>query len=67
MNLKNDNPSETLACFAAKLRFDDIPEPVLRRAEDLFLDWFGSSLAGKGARSVEAIERFARQMGPGVG
>jgi len=40
---------------------------VLRRAEDLFLDWFGSALAGKGARPVEAIERFAAAMGPAVG
>jgi 2-methylcitrate dehydratase PrpD len=59
----NDHPSQTLASFAAKLRFEDIPEPVLRRAEDLFLDWFGSALAGKGARPVETIERFAQQMG----
>ncbi|MFC7513536.1 MmgE/PrpD family protein [Herbaspirillum sp. GCM10030257] len=57
--------SETLATFAATLRFEDIPETVVRRAEDLFLDWFGSALAGKGARPVEAIERFATTMGPG--
>jgi 2-methylcitrate dehydratase PrpD len=62
-----DHPSETLASFAARLRFGDIPEPVLRRTENLFLDWFGSALAGKGARPVETIECFARQMGPGAG
>src|SRR5450759_516368 len=62
-----DHPSKTLASFAANLRFEDIPEPVLRRAEDLFLDWFGSALAGKGARAVETIESFARQMGPAPG
>ena len=45
----------------------DIPAPVLRRAEDLLLDWIGSALAGKGARPVESIERFARQMGPADG
>jgi 2-methylcitrate dehydratase PrpD len=56
--------SSTLAQFAATLAFEDIPEPVMRRAEDLFLDWMGSALAGKGARPVETIERFARQMGP---
>lgn len=58
------HPTMALANFAASLRFDRIPEPVLRRAEELLLDWFGSALAGKGARPVEAIERFARQMGP---
>jgi 2-methylcitrate dehydratase PrpD len=57
------SPSKTLADFAANLRFEDIPPPVIQRAEDLFLDWFGSALAGKGARAVEAIECFARSMG----
>jgi 2-methylcitrate dehydratase PrpD len=61
------NPSQTLAAFAANLRFDDIPEPVIRRAEDLFLDWFGSTVAGKGARAVETIDRFAQQAGPESG
>ena len=49
-----------LAHFAATLRFDDIPAPVLRRTEDLLLDWFGSALAGKGARPVE-IDRALRR------
>ncbi|MGB7191872.1 MAG: MmgE/PrpD family protein [Collimonas pratensis] len=62
-----DHPSQTLASFAANLRFDDIPEPVIRRAEDLFLDWFGSTLAGKGGRPVETIAWFAQQMGPATG
>ena len=59
--------SELLADFAANLRFEDIPQPVIRRAEDLFLDWFGSALAGKNARAVEAIECFAKSMGPANG
>src|ERR1700676_2130909 len=63
----SEHPGKILANFAATLRFEDIPAPVLRRAEDLFLDWFGSALAGKGARPVEAIERFAITMGPAVG
>jgi len=63
----SEHPSKILATFAATLRFENIPSPVLRRAEDLFLDWFGSALAGKGARPVEAIERFAITMGPAVG
>jgi 2-methylcitrate dehydratase PrpD len=62
-----NHPSKTLAAFAANLRFEDIPASVVRRAEDLFLDWFGSTLAGKGARPVETIERFAQLMGPGSG
>src|SRR3984893_2708959 len=66
-NCMSDHPSKILANFAATLRFEDVPAPVLRRAEDLFLDWFGSALAGKGARPVETIERFAAAMGPAVG
>jgi 2-methylcitrate dehydratase PrpD len=60
----NEHPSQQLAAFAATLRFEDIPAPVMRRAEDLFLDWFGSALAGKTGRPVQVIESFARQMGP---
>src|SRR5690606_39069130 len=35
--------------------------------EDLFVDWFGSALAGKGARPVETIGRFFETMGPPEG
>ena len=61
------HPSATLARFASGLGFERIPGPVLRRAEDLLLDWFGSALAGKGARPVETIARVARAMGPADG
>ncbi len=67
MTQNPEHPGAELARFAAELRFEQIPKPVLRRAEDLFLDWFGSALAGKGAGPVEAIERFACRMGPGSG
>lgn len=58
------HPSRALAAFTSRLRFDDIPDAVRRRAEDLLLDWVGSALAGKGARPVAAIEAIARYMGP---
>ena len=64
---RHDHPTATLAHFAASLRYDDIPAPVSRRAEDLLLDWAASALAGKGARAVETLEHFARQMGPHEG
>jgi 2-methylcitrate dehydratase PrpD len=56
--------SAQLAAFAANLRFDAISEPVVRRAEDLLVDWFGSAVAGHGARPVQSITRFAQAMGP---
>jgi 2-methylcitrate dehydratase PrpD len=52
-----------LAAFAANLRFDDLPASTVTKIEDLFVDWFGSALAGKGARPVEAILRFTAAMG----
>jgi 2-methylcitrate dehydratase PrpD len=61
------HPSQTLASFAATLRFEQIPDAVRMRAEDLFLDWIGSALAGKPSRPVQVIERFAATMGPGSG
>jgi 2-methylcitrate dehydratase PrpD len=60
----SDHPSLELAAFAAGLRFNDIPDAVLRRTEDLLVDWFGSTVAGKGAPAVEAISGFAASMGP---
>ncbi|MEW6631743.1 MAG: MmgE/PrpD family protein, partial [Pseudomonadota bacterium] len=35
--------------------------------EDLFVDWVGSALAGKGARPVETVAAFAAAMGPAAG
>ena len=59
-----NSPTAELASFAAGLRFEDIPAPVLRRAEDLLVDWFGSTVAGHGSRPVASITRFAQAMGP---
>ena len=39
------HPAQTLARFAANLTLDAIPAPVLRRAEELMLDWFACALA----------------------
>ena len=49
-----DHPSKVLATFAAELRFDAIPAPVLRRTEDLMLDWLGSVLAVRCAASNDS-------------
>ena len=34
-----------LAAFASALSFEDIPDPVVRKIEDLLVDWFGSTVA----------------------
>jgi 2-methylcitrate dehydratase PrpD len=64
--VRNGSESAALSAFAANLRFGDIPDCVAQRSEELFLDWVGSALAGKGAHPVEAIECFANQMGSGA-
>jgi 2-methylcitrate dehydratase PrpD len=65
--MTDNHPSRTLAAFAATLSHDVIPAHVLRRTEDLFLDWFASALAGKGARPVETLARFWLLQGPADG
>lgn len=60
-------PSATLATFASQLQFTDIPDAVVRKTEDLLVDWFGSAVAGFGSRPVQSIARFALAMGPADG
>jgi len=59
--------TRALAEFVASLRYEDIPPAVIDGAKDLFVDWFASALAGKGARPVVALDQFATAMGPGSG
>ncbi len=61
------HPELELAEFAATLQFSDIPTAVVRRAEDLLLDWAGSTLAGKGARPVESLALYMQAQGPAGG
>ena len=67
MNLTTSQGSAALAEFAAKLQAQDIPAHVLRKTEDLLVDWFGSAVAGKGARAVETLTQFVLDMGPSRG
>ena len=59
--------TQALATFLADLHYEQIPEPVLARTEDLFLDWIGSALASQGARPIPLFERYAERMGPASG
>ena len=56
--------TEQLAGFLANLRYEQLPRPVVERTKDLFLDWLASALAGRNARPVRVLERFAAMMGP---
>jgi len=59
-----DNPTALLSGFLATLRYEQIPALVVARCEDLFLDWFACALAGRTARPIKVLERFAVTMGP---
>jgi 2-methylcitrate dehydratase PrpD len=61
------SPTAQLAAFAAGLTFDALPATVVRKTEDLLVDWFGSAIAGKNTRPVEIITSFAASMGPTTG
>jgi 2-methylcitrate dehydratase PrpD len=56
--------TRALSEFIAGIRFEDLPAHVVVRAEELFLDWMASALAGRNAGPVRTMERFAESMGP---
>ena len=61
------SPTRTLSEFLASIRYEQIPQAVVARTEELFLDWFASALAGKDARPTRIMEQFAAAMGPSDG
>ncbi|AYC34086.1 MmgE/PrpD family protein [Pseudomonas cavernae] len=61
------NNTRALAEFLAGLRYEDLPQAVVERTEDLFLDWLGSALASQGAHPIPLFERYAQKMGPADG
>src|ERR671921_1293021 len=67
MSVTRTATTRELASFLSGLRFEDLPDEVVERTKELFLDWVASALAGRGERPVRAIERFARGMGPPEG
>lgn len=67
MTTTTSGVTRQLASSLADLRFEDLPKEVVARTEELFLDWISSALAGRNARPVEALERFAQTMGPDGG
>ena len=59
--------TQALTEFLAGLAYEQIPDAVLARTEDLFLDWLGSALASAGSHPIPLFERYAQQMGPAEG
>jgi len=57
-------PTRQLSEFLAGFTFADVPAEAIAKGKELFLDWFGSALAGKDSRPVRAFASFAKRMGP---
>lgn len=60
-------PTRDIATFLSSLRYEDLPQEVVERTKELFVDWVASALAGKNARPVCVLERFSGAMGPADG
>src|SRR5262249_8917426 len=58
-------PTRTLCEFLAG--FTEVPPEVVARAKELFVDWLGAALAGRGEAPVRALAAVATRMGPGTG
>lgn len=59
--------TQALTQFLADLRYEQLPDAVISRTEDLFLDWLASALASQGAHPIPLFERYAQKMGPAIG
>ncbi|MCQ4320068.1 MmgE/PrpD family protein [Stutzerimonas stutzeri] len=59
--------TQALTEFLAGLRYEQLPDAVLARTEDLFLDWLGSALASAGSHPIPLFEHYAARMGPADG
>lgn len=59
--------TQALCRFLAELTYSQLPEPVLARTEELYLDWLASALASQGAHPIPLFERYAQKMGPSSG
>ncbi|MDP1538011.1 MAG: MmgE/PrpD family protein [Burkholderiales bacterium] len=56
-----------IAEFAAGLKLEDIPQPVIARAKDLILDGLGCGLYGIDLEWTEILARTVRRLEPGGG
>ncbi len=53
--------------FLQALQYRNLPADVVERTQALFLDWLGSTLAGRRARPVQILASFGEAMGPADG
>ncbi|KAJ5089371.1 MmgE/PrpD [Penicillium argentinense] len=65
--MPQETRTERLATWAANLRYGDIPDEVVQKTKDFFLDTLGCAIAGRHHPAVNAMAQFAVQMGPSNG
>jgi len=58
--------TQRLTDYALSLGFQDIPQPVIRRAQELFLDFLGVALGGRATESTQPIVDAARDLAGGA-
>jgi len=58
-----DSISRRMARFALSLRYEAIPEPVLRMAKRLLLDSIGCALAAVKLKDIQASYNYVQQLG----
>jgi len=58
-----DSISRRMARFALSLRYEAIPEPVLRMAKRLLLDSIGCALAAVKLKDIQASHNYVQQLG----
>jgi aconitate decarboxylase len=66
-NLSGGTRTENLVTWATNLKFTDLPEDVIQKTKDFFVDWLGCTIAGRHHPAVSAIAQFASHMGPSSG
>jgi aconitate decarboxylase len=59
--------TDHLVKWAVDLKYEGIPDEVVQRTKDFFLDTLGCAVAGRSHPAVTAMVRFAAQMGPSSG
>ncbi len=55
--------SDRLGTFLARLSYNDLSEPQIRKLKIYFLDWLGSAIAGKDQPPVQIILGVIRDLG----
>ncbi|WP_071059260.1 MmgE/PrpD family protein [Pelistega sp. MC2] len=62
--MSTESINHQVAKFASELSFEQIPDNVILRCEELLLDTLGSIYAGSTERPVKTILAFAQSQGP---